>query len=208
MWKWVCCSQINFQTCKRCWQAAACWSHVNYKWVHLGCPQCPHQASQAAGFSVTGVRISTCDSFPWFIQSSQRRLLGVISHPFPNPVSSNSVPLRDGLKTGWPAGLAFVSYQEQLNTVWFVGFLFFTWNQDWCCQKMIVTICLTLCIFKLDQTFILLSCHFYIGTWRWQLEALFLFIFLPFLASLGSDCFQRGRNMSQKHTQIKWKCHF
>lgn len=208
MWKWVCCSQINFQTRKRCWQAAACWSHVNYKWVHLGCPQCSHQASQAAGFSVSGVRISTCDSFPWFIQSSQRRLLGVISHRFPNPVSSNSVPLRDGLKTGWPAGLAFVSYQEQLNTVWFVGFLFFTWNQDWCCQKMIVTICLTLCIFKLDQTFILLSCHFYIGTWRWQLEALFLFIFLPFLASFGSDSFQQGRNMSQKHTQIKWKCHF
>lgn len=40
-------------------------------------------------------------------------------------MSSNSAPLIDGPKTGWPAGLAFVSYQEQLNTVWFVRVFFF-----------------------------------------------------------------------------------
>lgn len=96
----------------------------------MGSPQCSSQASQAAAFSVAGVRIPACDSFPGFIQSSQRRLLGVISHPFPKPVSSNSAPLRDGLKTGWPAGLAFVSYQEQLNTVWFVRVFFFFFSHE------------------------------------------------------------------------------
>lgn len=155
------------------------------------------------------MRIEICISFPWAEFSRSRLFFFFFFFWFVSFQSQCRVTVclartRGWLMSEWWAVLACGSYREQLNSVWFVR-VSSTWNQELVLPK---DDCNHLsdcgCIFKLYQPFRLLSGHFHISTWWWQLGTLFLwlFIFVTCL-SLGSDSFQQGRHYSLKTTQIQ-----
>lgn len=85
---------------------------------------------------------------------------------FPKPVSSNSAPLTDSGTARWPmissAGLCLMPGTAEFSVVC-QGF-FSHEIKNWCCQKMIGTICLTMYIFLNFTNCLCSSGHFHIST--------------------------------------------